>query len=753
MPESGIRRSIRTKVAAAFALLALVPLLVLTAVAAASAVRYLRGTAEATLEYDLEIARLRAARSLRQVGQNLDFLVEAVLRDRIHSPDTPANPRDLTSVFLATDSTAILRVKAIDFNGDLVFINSVLDEGEPEEGGSGELFYLFQAEEAPPGGTLYLPVELRGPGRSSDLEVIPALAILEPIAAPGGDLGGVAVAEASLAALFEGLELASPGLSGVTGLVDASGRFLYHSERKNDWASLLASQGSINLGTDFDESTASQILSGEVGTIRTADGGIVTFRPLARGDLDAPLLVLYRAVAPGAVSAGVSQFLLLTSLVVLGTLAVVLWAARLAANQVTQPLFELQRAARSLADGDDRQPIRIDTGDELEELATDFTRMADALKAQQTQLEELIADRTSALVTTRSELEQVIRHAADAIIGLDMTGRIRFWNRGAEDLFGYTEDEATDHDIDGLIGEDASSMERSLLRDALGKGETVAHLRTQRRPQHGEPFPVTLTQAPVTDAREQTVGASLVIRDHRAQTRIEQQMRQSERLAAASIMAAGLAHEINNPLAILQNRIELMQREVEDDSVMSRDLAVLQAHVDRLRGITSDLLSFAKDDSSTGQEIALDELAKGVVDLLSPTFLTKGVALSYRIDEVPLIEGNEKAMEAVLFNLLTNAVQATPAGGAVRVNVGFDQSRDRLRVAVEDTGPGINKDLQERIFEPFFTTKGGGANKGGTGLGLTLCRTIVERHGGKLFVDSQYETGTRFVVELPRTRG
>ncbi|MCA9737695.1 MAG: ATP-binding protein [Gemmatimonadota bacterium] len=736
------RLSLRAKVAAAFAALALVPLLVLTGVAVGSAVRYLRTQAQASLEYDLEIARLRAARSLRQVGQNLDFLVEAVLRERMQGDGDDEAARALTATFLRTDSTAILRVKAIDAGGDLVFMSTVLAGDEATPGASGEIFYLLQAEEAERGRTLYLPVELRAPGSAAEPGVIPAIAIVEPVY-DAAELVGVAVAEASLAELFEGLEYASPGLGGVTGLVDESGRFLYHSERKNDWASLLASQGGINVRTDFQEAVADELLSGGAATRRIPGGGIVSFRPLAAVDLDAPLLVLYRALAPGTLEASVRQFLLLTSGIVAGTLVLVLGAATVSARQLTRPLYELRTAARGLARGEARRPFHFQTGDELQDLADDFTRMADALQTQQQQLEDLLVTRTAALQTTRAELAQVVMHAADAIIGLDGQGRIRFWNRGAETLFGYSEPEALDQDVDQLIGGRASATEQDFIRRAMEQRRTVSNLLTRRTPKSGEPFPVTLTQAPVVDPDGHVVGASLVVRDHRAQSRIEEQMRHSERLAAVSIMAAGLAHEINNPLAILQNRIELMQRDAEDGTALARDLEVLLAHVDRLRGITSDLLAFAREESSGTDRVQVDRVAERLVGLLERTFVTQGLELVADVVALPAVQGDEKAIEAVLVNLLTNAAQATPDGGLVRLTMGLNQERRRVWVWVEDSGPGIPAELRERIFEPFFTTKGG------TGLGLTLCRTIVERHGGVLRLDDSFEAGTRFVLELP----
>ncbi len=749
VPSAGPRRSIRRKLAITFVLLALLPLGVVTALAASAAVRELRRQAQEALDFDLEIARLRAARSLRDASQHLDFLVQAILRDDLLAGVSHDDSRRIAQTFLSSDSSAIVRLKAIDAEGTLVFQVGLGAGPEGQEPGeSGEFSYLIQAESAPPGSQVFLPVELRDPDAPPEaLSVIPAIAILEPIFDDDGQTLGVAVAEASLPALFDALDVASPGMDGVTGLVDRDGHFLYHSERKNDWSVLLASQGTINLRTDFSPEVAEAILSGSAGTLRTDEGFLLSYRPLAESMLLAPDLTLYRAVPLSAVDASVRRFLVVTVLMGIGILGIVLWMAAVASRRVTQPIYAIREATRRLRTGAADRPLEVTTQDELQDLAEDFSVMAAALREHQRNLENMVAARTQELEATRSELAQVVRHAADAIIGLDRDGRVRLWNEGAEDLFGYGELEARGRSIAELIGtgDPAELHEAQTIEGRMERGEAIS-LRTRRRPRAGEPFPVSLTQAPVTDDEGRRVGSSLVIRDDRAQSRLEDQMRRSERLAAVSIMAAGLAHEINNPLAVIANRIELMQRTFADGEAVTEDLSVLREQVDRLRTLTGELLEFAREEDSPGP-VHLDRAVERVTALLEQTFVTKGLCLSVETNGVAEpVPGNEKAIETVVMNLLLNAAQATPAGGTVRVLVSGDAPGPFVRLMVEDTGPGIPEGLRGRVFEPFFT---GGA---GTGLGLTVCRTIMERHAGKLWIDDSYSGGTRFVAEFPTRR-
>jgi len=161
--------------------------------------------------------------------------------------------------------------------------------------------------------------------------------------------------------------------------------------------------------------------------------------------------------------------------------------------------------------------------------------------------------------------------------------------------------------------------------------------------------------------------------------------------------------------------------------------------------VTNDLIRFSRDDEDELVGVDIDDVVLRVTRLLRKIFVGAGLALEVdAMDDLPTVLGSESAIETVLVNLLLNAQQATPPGGTVWVttNVAEDQT---IRVEIRDSGPGIPEDLRRRVFEPFFTTK---AAVGGTGLGLAVCRAVVDRMGGKLELVSG-GTGATFVVSLP----
>ena len=364
-----------------------------------------------------------------------------------------------------------------------------------------------------------------------------------------------------------------------------------------------------------------------------------------------------------------------------------------------------------------------------------------------------MAVRTRALREAHAELAGILEHSADAIVGLDLGGRIRVWNRGAESLFGYTVTEARGRPLDDLLlSDDADSKcEAAFIQRELREHGAVVNFQTVRVPKGGGPFPVSLTHSLIRDDQDRPLGYSLIIRDTRSQAKLEEQMRRSQRLAAMSVMAAGLAHEVNNPLAIVENRIECMWHDVREkwpDTDLEKDIMALHEHVVRLREITADLLRFDRDDEDEPAPIVLNDLAVRVAGLLKQPLAARNIRVALTTAaELPPVPGSIKAIETVCVNLLLNAADVTPPGGTIVLETRQSAGDDAVELEVRDTGPGIPPELCDQIFEPFFTTKGAGS---GTGLGLAVCRTIVERHCGKIWVDSNEGMGgSRFVVWLP----
>ncbi|MBN1103994.1 MAG: response regulator [Deltaproteobacteria bacterium] len=243
-------------------------------------------------------------------------------------------------------------------------------------------------------------------------------------------------------------------------------------------------------------------------------------------------------------------------------------------------------------------------------------------------------------------------------------------------------------------------------------------------------------------------------RDAEFKARIEQQMVACERLASLGTLAAGVAHEINNPLAIIKEAAGWMKVLLGKDELagmarkedLERALSKIEASVERVRRITHQLLGFVRKEESAVLEIDLPVLMEEAVGLVGREAAHKDIEITQGVEPgVGRIVSDPFQIRQVLLNLLTNAVHATGRGGTVAVSI--ENREEAVAVMVRDTGAGIPRENLERIFEPFFSTKPPGQ---GTGLGLFVSRGIAERLGGSLHVESRLGEGSVFRLLLPR---
>ena len=749
------RLSIRVKLAIAFALVALGPLAVVSFIGARETVLQIEAKARNTLEHDLEMAETETALSFSSAEGHMDLIANVVLGPLLHDGAIPARARldaeRVVKTLLASEPT-LYQVKLIDADGRYRLL--VRASGPPldvEEMDGGE-YYAWRASSLRPHTRLLFAIEVAGPEEPGLRKPMPAVAILFPVYASNGEFRGVVVGEAYASALFSHLDYASAGFGGITGLVDGDGHFLYHSLRKRDWATLLAAHDRLSVRSDFPDDVASAIISGRAGTLITPDRELVSFRPLSLGTSSRARLSLYRVVPIATVAAPARSFVVLVLLAAGLAALLVLGLAMLAANEFTKPIFQIRDAAWQLARGEPVRQPNVETNDEFEDLANDFARVAEQVARHRAQREALIAERTRLLEHTHAELADILKHSADGIIGLDSSGVVTIWNDGAERLLGSSASEAIGREINAVLrpsGERAR-REQAVMRRELEREHVVVNFLTEVLAKDGTPIQISLTATLIAGADGGALGSSLIIRDNRLQSRLEDQMRRSERLAAISVMAAGLAHEINNPLAIIGNRIECMQRDIRDkwsDTSLAADVDVLQQHVARLRELTTSLLRFARDDRGEAGPVALGALAESTVALLHRTMAMRRLQLRLHVKPgVPDVMGYEKAIETVIVNLLLNAADATPPDGTVTLSIRCSADGKAVEIEVRDTGEGLAPELRERVFDPFFTTKGPGR---GTGLGLTVCRSIVDRHGGAIAIDTPPDGGCRFVVTIP----
>jgi signal transduction histidine kinase len=225
----------------------------------------------------------------------------------------------------------------------------------------------------------------------------------------------------------------------------------------------------------------------------------------------------------------------------------------------------------------------------------------------------------------------------------------------------------------------------------------------------------------------------------------------TDRLAAVGTLAAGIAHEIRNPLVAVQTFVQLLPEQIDDPEFRTTFLELTNSELERVATLINDLMAFARPSPATLDEARINEIAEQIVRLLTGQAKKRGVELSIQLaPEDPTCIVDQGQIKQVFMNLLMNALQATPSGGSVTLSTSFlhgSDGRDYCAIEVQDTGSGISAEHQEQIFDPFFTTK-----DSGVGLGLFITHQIIKEHGGSISVESELEQGTHFMIRLPIAR-
>ncbi len=255
---------------------------------------------------------------------------------------------------------------------------------------------------------------------------------------------------------------------------------------------------------------------------------------------------------------------------------------------------------------------------------------------------------------------------------------------------------------------------------------------------------------PLFNLQDEVIGNVVQVRDVTEPVLIEQRMRRMERYMGLGSLAAGLHHEIKNPLAALSLHVQLLEEELEQSDptpTVQEMLGVIQAEVTRVGGVLEGFRDFASLGQLNRSEVDLSRLVQRQLRLVAPRAKQQHVKTHLVLPEepLPMIRADRVRLEQVLVNLLVNAIEAMPDGGELNVSVSANlQSHPPVvNVSIEDTGPGIPESLRDRVFDPYFTTK-----RDGTGMGLALCDKIISQHNGNL--EYQRVAGrTTFEFKLP----
>jgi len=383
---------------------------------------------------------------------------------------------------------------------------------------------------------------------------------------------------------------------------------------------------------------------------------------------------------------------------------------------------------------------------------------ASAAEHQRAEVQLVRDARLSEAALRRSEdtARAVLESASEGILLIDATGRITLVNAAAERMFDYARTELLGQPLEVLLPERIRAGHRGHRAGYFTEPRVRPMgigLDLSGRRRDGTEFPVEISLSHVVSVEG---GLAIAfITDITERKRVEAQLQrqrevlyQNEKLAALGTMAAGIAHEMNNPLGIITTRIEVMLLDAEQQALPGQvldDLQVLHRASQRVARIAASLRSFARHSPGDRVPLDLNAVVDESVQLLQKPLAADNIQIVMSLDRTLLtILGDASTLHQVLMNLLTNAREAMPGGGQIRLETGPTERPGWIRLLVADTGAGIPAEEISKIFDPFFTTK-----RTGTGLGLSVSYGIIQEHGGTVDVQSRPGAGTSFIISFP----
>jgi len=376
--------------------------------------------------------------------------------------------------------------------------------------------------------------------------------------------------------------------------------------------------------------------------------------------------------------------------------------------------------------------------DEIEALTTTAQAIAEHLHAKQLQLEHSAV----AVKASKDLLQSVFDGITDPVVLVDGDSRMRMVNAAFLKRYQLTMDQILAQRPTELLANESCPL--AVCADVFS-GLPDHPISREVLMASGEIFLIYFYPIP-TQAGE-TASMVCYVKDITDQKKLELKIQQTEKIASIGQMAAGIAHEINNPLGVILCHIDLIKGEPDLTFEVQADLEIIEKHVGTCRTIIADLLKFSHQQVSAKEPVALNTLIEEVAAMVSSQFKNQRINIELDLDrEIPLIRLDGDKIKQVLLNMLINSAQAIVATGRVTLTSQYQAARQAVRIILEDTGPGIPAELIDKIFDPFFTTKPPGK---GTGLGLSVSYGIIRDHDGEIVVESLPGHPTRFTITLP----
>lgn len=781
--------SIRKKLIIAFTLLSSIPLIVIGLEGIYNNIQNMQKFAFANLNNDVRIIHERAEKFLLGVQQDITYLTQSPIFQQYAAN---LQGRDVLSQqhiknLLTQEIALFLRIQKIYYR--LYFIDAEGNETFkiqwqdstywvlPDEQLSDTRysFYFLLTDSLEPYQLAFVPAEILG----TDQQKIAAISFATRIYDPQGNFSGILIADVFAEYFFRPLETPSIlELNRQIAIVSSEGFYVYHSEKKKNWNRLLATREIVTLFDDYSTQFAKVILSGSSGIISQGGDEIVAYTPLFSAKFPGSnSYYLFESVKRKFILRPAHHFALIFIPLLIVFVLISISFGYLATSQLAGPIKKLQKGAEIIASGNYDYHLKIETNDEIEQLADQFNQMARAIRQREAllerhrkTLEEMVAKRTFELQEEKEKLQAILDNVPSALILIDENCTIISASAAIQAI--------TQISPENFTGKKCYEVYSTTKICDFCPGI----------PLHSQPtWPPDIQKitSPQGDIKYiEHLSIPIILNHHQKATikiltdvterkKMETHLLKMEKLVATGEMSAIIAHEMRNSLTSVKMILQLQT----EKSRIKEDRQSLEVALDsilRMEEILNNLLRFAKPSPFEYQLADVNSIIEECLRFIAPHLKKKRLRICRELDSpLPLQRLDVNHFREALINILLNAIQAITHEGEIQVasrrlklsrkledflyvedphmilndtqyRVVLDRGSEVIQISIKDDGTGIPRKNLEKIFDPFFTTK-----MSGTGLGLATTKRIINQHGGIITVKSAPGKGAQFKILLP----
>ena len=348
------------------------------------------------------------------------------------------------------------------------------------------------------------------------------------------------------------------------------------------------------------------------------------------------------------------------------------------------------------------------------------------------------------IMSMKTYSEDILKSMTNGVLTTDLKGKVVTFNEMAEKISGYTSLEAIGRNVMDIWGEGVIC---NTIKGTL-RGRFYSNYNANLIKKDSGVLPVSISTTLLKDSKGESIGVLMVISDLSEVKELEEKVRQADKLAALGTMAAGMGHEIKNPLSSMKVLTQLMPLKFKDENFRKRFADIMPREINRIDRIVESLLGFARATAPKLKSVQLTSIVDEALKFFEEDMKQRKIKLEKIISPIPEIIADSDQLSQVFSNLILNAVQAMPQGGILKIVIREGRKREGVlegvEVEISDSGHGIPEEYLKKLFDPFFTTK-----HGGTGLGLTIAHSIIDGHKGTIDVKSEMGKGTKFTITLP----